>query len=394
MVEWLLDLWREFFGFDDPHPLDSDEEDPEEPEEALEEPSVDDEAGTPSEVEDTPTEPLDEPVLPPPPVLGGQSPHIVVEPPRKPPAVGHDGRPVPAPKEFSPFRRGEEKETMRFDTIGMWVGNATLASKNYKDHVKFAVDHGINRFDLVVNDHSKARGPREFDIRDRDRIMRVVDECHKKDVQVALLSWIMPHEKYLRQMGEILVPLAKQIECVDCGLDAEEPWMLAQGGLSYAEAGALAGEVLSELHCPVSVTGIAYASVRKMKPLMDEAAIARVQSYPTRSSKRDPVTSAAKDFKRYTKYFAKDRPAGAPPLQVEVALPCYRQTNMKVRRGNKLVPISAEASLRTAATAALKLRQRQVVYWWLPALMANKTVARTIASFRDLEVQVDPIRLS
>lgn len=373
MLSWLSELFQQWFSSTDVTQADKadDEGDDFEP----------DEPAVPDKELDIPTIPLDPPSLADPvpypipadtrigpptssvPIIAPEpvTPRIIVMPNGRPPIAD----PFPAEADVVIDRR--------LKTIGMWVGSSTL--RNPKRDVKFAVDHGVNRFDIILNDFSGDRRPVDFRMRNRDQIMRLVDECHKNDVQVAFMSWWGPFRDFIAQGTDQLTLLAEKTECVEMGLDAEEFWNLAKKRLSYAEAGRLTGVGFADLPCPLSVTGIPYTSTSKMKPLMDAATIAWVQSYGTSSSKRTPGVIQPKDVALWVKKFGKNRPAGMAPLQVKAALACYRQTKIK--------GYSPGGAILTCAEAAVDMGQDEILYWWLVAMRYNKKVARAIASLRD-----------
>jgi hypothetical protein len=367
MFDWLIDLWHALFDPEESHPIDHDDPD----DLVLEEP------GTPAEIgPDDTTNPIDvneadpsdslveEGILPadsnPPPE--DFRPRDVVSNP--------DGRPSPKPKEPVEV---EGPEKSRLEVVGMWAGSSTL--RNPVEHVAFAKKHNVNRLDIIVNDHSAQRDPMDFTIRNRATIIRLAEECHKAGIQVAIMSWVMPHEDYIRQMGPILIELAKDVNAVEICLDAEEPWTLARKRMKFAAAGKLVGEVFKDRPCPLSITGIPYVATNRLKPLIDVADIAWVQSYSTSSSKRAPGTTQPRDLKLWAKKFGKKRPADSPPLQVKAALACYRQKGIKGH--------SPRSAILACADAVADSGQREVVFWWLVAMRHSSRVAKVISILRD-----------
>jgi hypothetical protein len=382
MFDWLLDLFHSIFDPKEVSPIDEDDA------------GETGETGTPIPYpEDASTPIVDPPTLPPdhpdsdilpadsePPVkpkpLVKPKPSIGLRPPTRGPVivVHADGRPTPSvalPPPPTPPK--PEPTESRIVTVGMWAGSSSLA--NPISHTTLAAKYNVNRLDIIVNDHSKWRSPQDFTMRRRDRIMRLKEECDKRGIQVAVMSWCMPHETYIRQMGPALTQLCIDIEAVELCLDAEEPWTLSKKRMKYKAAGALVGEVLKDLPCPLAITGIPYVTPSALKPLIDQASIAWVQSYSTRSSKRPPGITQPKDLKLWKKKFDKNRPEDAPELLVKAALACYRQTGIKGH--------SPRSAILTCADAVADTGQREVVYWWIVAMLADKSVAQVISILRD-----------
>jgi hypothetical protein len=93
-------------------------------------------------------------------------------------------------------------------TLGAWCGAKTLA--NPTRDIDTAVDLGLNRIDLVVNDHSAWRKPSHFSLRDHSKIMKVAQLARDAGLELNLMSWVMPHEAYIREAAVDLIPLARE----------------------------------------------------------------------------------------------------------------------------------------------------------------------------------------
>ncbi|GEM_PF-6367969 len=248
-------------------------------------------------------------------------------------------------------------------TVGAWAGSATLA--NPARDVKFAADHGINRLDIVVNDHSKSREPRQFSVRSRDRILRLCDAARAKGIEVHLMSWVMPHRQYLDGAAAALVPLCREVGAVSLQWDAEEPWTLATRRMTYPAAASYMQEIFSDLSCAMGITGIGYASIPKLGPLAKLCDYVVPQAYSTRSSGLKPGTVASKFYKRWTTKFSKP---------VVIGLAAYRQKGIAHHTPESAMRAAAEDAARNVDT---------VIYWSLSAIRKSLTAARVVASLRE-----------
>lgn len=326
MWDYILELLAKFLKHRDEHAIP--------PEAAV--------PGAPDEVEedDKPTAPVvikDEPILPPPPTV------VVLR---------------PDPPKTEPSTRGITK-------VGAWCGSRSLASP--EKYVEFARRHNINRFDIVVNDHSKWRDPSSFNIHNMDKILRLAQVARTAGIEVHLMSWIMPHKQYIVQAANILLPLAEMAQASSIQWDAEEPWMLARKSMGYTQAAELIRESFRKLPIPMGVNGIGYASVPKLKPLADVCDYVVPQVYSTTSNGLDPKTAAPKFYKRWHNNFNKP---------VVMGLAAYRQ---------KGIPGYSEAeAVQTAIDATRSIAGVDtVIYWSLYHITKNKVVAKVISGIRE-----------
>lgn len=156
-------------------------------------------------------------------------------------------------------------------TVGAWCVNPSVADIN------FAQSLGIKRLDMMVNDLSACRLPIRFQMQRPANVKHAID-C---GMEVHFTSWIMPHVDFCKRAGDELQQL-----CLDTGahgvvLDAEEPWTLAHVPQREEAAVAFAAGMMG---CRFGVTGIGYASERKLDPLLDVADYGIPQAYATRTS--------------------------------------------------------------------------------------------------------------
>lgn len=249
-------------------------------------------------------------------------------------------------------------------TVGAWAGSRSLA--NPQRYVDFAVEHSINRLDIVVNDHSKWREPHDFTIRNVDRIVRLAGIARQAGIEIHLMSWIMPHVKYIEQAAETLIPLAAATHAASIQWDAEEPWMLARNHDGYVRGGEMVGDAFKSLAIPMGVNGIGYASVKKLRPLAKVCDYIVPQVYSTSTTGLDPRTAPAKFHKRWRQYFGKP---------VVMGLAAYRQ---------KGIPGYTQAQAMQSAIIAVRAipKVNTVIYWSLYHITKNRTVAKAIADIR------------
>jgi len=188
-------------------------------------------------------------------------------------------------------------------TFGAWCGSASL--KTPKSDVKFAADHGINRLDVVTNDHSKWRTDKPFNTWDEAKIGRLCDAAAAKGIEVHLMSWVMPYASYIDGAAETLVPLCKKLGAASLMWDAEEAWNKAKDALTYKAAAKHLGLAFADLSCPMGITGIGYAPIAKLGPLAALCEYAVPQVYVTSGSSLKPETAPRKFYKRWDKGFGK-----------------------------------------------------------------------------------------
>lgn len=262
--------------------------------------------------------------------------------------------------------------------VGAWCGLSTI--NNPKRDVAFAVAHGIDRLDIIVNDHSKARSPRDFTAYSSERIQKLCAHAQAHGIETHLMSWIMPHVGYIEQAAELLVPLASECGAASLQWDAEEPWTQAKRPLPYAMAAKRIADTFKDLSCPMGVNGIGYTPAKKVGPLAEVCDYLVPQCYSTSSSGLRPETVVPKFVRRWKRLFADGRdfkPPGTKDKRLIVGLAAYRQRSI---RGH-----TTETAMRTALAGAQALEGVDtVIYWSLRHIRKNKRVARVVRSIRRL----------
>ena len=251
----------------------------------------------------------------------------------------------------------------KLPTVGVWCGRSSL--RNPERDVEFALKHNINRFDIVVNDHSKWRTPKPFNTYNKDQIVRLAKIARAYDIEVHLMSWVMPDANYLVGAKHQLTHLMEETEAVSLQWDAEEPWTQGRGDLTHAQAAKLIGELFSATS--MGVNGIGYASKSKLGPFADVCEYIVPQAYATRTSGLDPSTAPSQFYRRWSNAFKKP---------VVMGLAAYRQSG--------IVPgFSEEKAIRTAARQALLIKEVDtLIYWSLYHIRKNPKVATEIAKLR------------
>lgn len=258
----------------------------------------------------------------------------------------------------------DPKPESAITTVGAWAGASSLSSPT-RD-VAAMVAAGVNRIDIIVNDHSKWRKPQAFTIRNRERLIRLADECHRNDIEVHLMSWCMPHGAYLKRAAELLIPLMSDMGAKSLVWDAEEPWTLAKRPMSYKDAAAMVGNLFMGRDFEMGVTGIRYASKSKLGPLISVCDYAVPQCYSTSSSRADPSTVVSRGVKQWRDRFGDE-------VRIVPALASYRQTGIKGH--------SASSAMQAAIDDA-KDHGPTVIYWSANSIRKNIAVTKAIAGIR------------
>lgn len=249
-------------------------------------------------------------------------------------------------------------------TVGAWAGPAAMAKPAAA--VKFAADHGINRLDVVINDHSKWRKEKAFDTYTRSKIAKLCERAAAKGIEVHLMSWVMPYESYIAGAAETLIPLCKDVGAASLMWDAEEPWNQATGGMSFKAAAKFLGRAFSNLGIPMGVTGIGFAPTAKLGPLAAECAYAVPQVYVTSGSGLKPETAPRKFHKRWSDAF--DR-------EIVMGLAAYKQKGIA---GHPTIASAMQAALESTRGLGVST----VIYWSLRHIQGNPEVAKAIAGIR------------
>lgn len=259
-------------------------------------------------------------------------------------------------------------------TIGAWCGSASL--RNPGRDVDFCVAHGINRLDIIVNDHSVWREPTDFTVRGVTSIVRLADLARAAGIEVHLMSWLMPHSMYIEQAGNELIPLATLCQAKSIQWDAEEPWTKAKKAMPYEEASKLVAEVFKDRKFKMGVNGIGYASTQKLGPLAKVCDYVVPQAYATQSSGLKPDTAPGQFYRRWSSKFKKP---------VVMGLAAYRQKGIPgySEREAILTAIKATHALGDVDT---------IIYWSLRHIRTNREVANAIATLaKQLPLSAAPV---
>jgi len=246
------------------------------------------------------------------------------------------------------------------EKVGVWCGSSTL--NNPERDVDFAVANNINRLDIVVNDHSAARKERRFYVRDNKKIERLCKRAQDNGIDTHLMSWIMPHRKYIDRASELLVPLCNDVGAKSLQWDAEEPWTQARKPMRYKDAALRIRDKFSGLSCQMGYNAIGYASVSKVGPLAEVSDYAVPQAYSTARSGVKPGSGQKKIFKRWMDNF--DKP-------IIMGLAAFRQKGIP---GHTI-----ESAIKECADASQELGCTTVIYWDLAAIRSSSTVRKAIA---------------
>lgn len=244
--------------------------------------------------------------------------------------------------------------------VGAWAGSSSL--RNPIRDVDFCKNHNINRIDIIVNDHSAWREPKDFTLRNDSKLVRLADLAHRAGIEVHLMSWCMPHEKYIVQSAEKLIPLAKLMNAKSIQWDAEEPWTKARKRLPYEEAATILKESFEKLHCDMGVNGIGYASGNKLGPLISICDYAVPQAYATAKNGMHPKKSPQKFHNRWRDKFGKP---------IVMGLAAYRQKGISGHTQAQAIAAGIEGTnaLGTVDT---------VIYWSLYHIRKNKEIAGAV----------------
>ena len=243
-----------------------------------------------------------------------------------------------------------------------WCGLSSLA--NPARDVAFAKSIGLTGLDIIVNDHSAAREPRRFDARPTQQIVTLATMARDAGLDVHLMSWIMPHTRYIKEAADVLPELMAKTGARSLVWDAEEPWTLARKRLRYSEAGALVGELFAVREFEMGATGIRYAPTAKLAPLVAVCDYMVPQCYSTRTSKADPSTVASRGLVTWRKKFG-DGPRFVPGLAA------YRQSGIDGH------------SIRSAMQAAIDNAGEHsdtAIWWGLNSLRKSPKTAAVVAS--------------
>ena len=261
-------------------------------------------------------------------------------------------RPVAPPPAESPIT-----------TVGAWCGLATLAHP--ERDVDFAVENGINRLDIVINDHSASRQERAFTVHKPSRIKALCKRAQDNGIETHLMSWIMPHRRYLERAAATLMPLCEDVGAASLQWDAEEPWVLAQKHMGFRQAADLVAERFSDLPCEMGVTAIGFASVSKVGPLLEVCDYGVPQAYSTTKSGVKPGSGQKRLHKRWRNKFGKP---------IVMGLAAFRQSDIP---GHTI-----ESAMKACIKASGELGCTTVIYWSLRHIRTSARVRKVIAGIR------------
>ena len=245
--------------------------------------------------------------------------------------------------------------------IGVWAGTSSLLKP--KRDVEFCRKIGINRLDIIVNDHSKSRSQRDFDMHKVERIEVLSELAKESGMEVHIMSWVMPHADYIRQAAKALVPLCNDLGIDSLQWDAEEPWTQARDPMPYSSAADLLSDEFRNLKCPMGVNGIGYTPTSKFKPLADICEYIVPQCYATKTSKMNPTTVVPKFVRRYRAKFGVSKP-------IQVGLAAYRQPPKGFTIDGAMAASFAGAEAIEGCDA--------VIYWSLGWLRRSRSAAKFI----------------
>jgi len=247
-------------------------------------------------------------------------------------------------------------------TIGMWTGRASL--NNPVRDVQLCVANNIRRLDVIVNDHSGARAARDFDMFQVSKIRGLVELAKANNLDVHFMSWVMPHEKYIDQAAEALVPLCNELGVSSLQWDAEEPWTLAQKPMDHGKAAKRIADAFEQLNCRMGVNGIGYTPVEKFGPLYEVCDYVVPQCYSTNTSGISPTTVVPRLVRRWNKVFGTDK-------KMAIGLAAYRQDGIAGH--------TVESAMRSAFAGAEAIEGVDtVIYWSLSSVRTSSTVAKVI----------------
>lgn len=255
----------------------------------------------------------------------------------------------------------EEEDAWPLRSVGCWVGFGSFVKNSAIERdLAFAKRLGLGRLDVIVNDHSASRAPRTFGTYNKSRIIAFCERAVEEGFAVHLMTWCMPHEAYIRELGTQLTDLLADCGAQSIQFDAEEPWTNARQPMNWDEAGELMAEVLSPV--PFGVTGIGYTPSKKVGPLVRRAAYMVPQCYSTAKNNLNPVTACPGLVARWRRLFG-DR-------ELVVGLAGYRQQG---RPG-----YTKERFMTTAFDAATSTKPTDIVYWSLRHVRSSRSTANII----------------
>lgn len=243
--------------------------------------------------------------------------------------------------------------------VGAWATNASILTP--EKSVELALEAGLSRLDIMVNDHSSWRGPRAFTCRPVDRIAKFVRLAQDAKIECHITSWIMPHREYIEGAASKLVPMCNDLGIVSLQWDAEEPWTRATKAMRRGEAAKFIDESFADLNGKMGVNAIGYCHLGMLRPLVDICDYGVPQAYATSTSNVSPSSGVKRICQRWNDKFGKPIVAG---------LAAYRQTGIK--------DYSVGGAVSAALDAASEAGAQEATFWSLPALRRGDKVRQAV----------------
>ncbi len=250
---------------------------------------------------------------------------------------------------------------------GAWAGAASMATAStIRRDIALAKKVGLTRLDVIINDHSKWKKPRDYDTYSRTKIVALLKAANDAGLETHVTSWVMPHEAYLRRMGLELHEIAESAPVAAFVLDAEEPWTQAILPMPWTKAADLVAEVMGDLRW--GVTGIGYTPATKLGPLVKRGEFMVPQCYATRDTALRPSQVAPALCKRWRGLFGE--------RELVVGLASYNQSGIAGH--------TVESAIRAAFQGAQTQHPAAVTWWSLSAIRISSDVQKAIKSVTSL----------
>lgn len=275
-----------------------------------------------------------------------------------------EDRPVdPADSDVEPFPVPDPPSLpLVVRKVGAWTGWASMANdKAVAATIKAATFLGLKRLDIIVNDFAAAREPTDFSTYDKRQIVALAKAAAGEEIDVHLMTWIMPHGTFIEAAGHQLRDLAQQTGARSIQFDAEEPWTQAKKALPYAEAAKRISTYFAG--ATLGANAIVYTPAAKFGPLAEVCNYLVPQAYATSSSGLDPTTVVPKAAHRFRALFGKNK-------TIVAGLAAYRQPPKGY---------TVESSMRAAFAGAVNDPTiHDVVYWSLGQIRQSAAVTKVV----------------
>lgn len=240
--------------------------------------------------------------------------------------------------------------------VGAWTGLSSL--RNQKRDIEVVQSLGLTDIYTFVNDLSSARKRTRFSTYDLVKFYDWHQRLREIGVRSHVTSWVMPHQSFIVEASETLVPMCNSINAFSLMWDAEEPWTLARGlekHDSYEPASERLDKEFLGLQCDMGFTGIVYTPVRKLRPLADVCDYGCPQGYATWTSKIAPGRAQRKSDERYRQKLG--------CKQIRMGLAAYRTTPER---------------MATDIEQSSLLGISEVIYWSLGWIRRQKAISQFI----------------